>query len=97
MAVKVLIPTPLRQFTGKQASIECAAGTVGEALGNLTANFAELHKHLYTDEGKIRSFVNVYLNDRGHSLPGQGKYANQGRRHNQHRAFDRRRVAPFEE
>ena len=63
MAVKVLIPTPLRQFTGKQSSIECSAATVGEALGNLTSTFAELRKHLYTDDGKIRSFVNVYLND----------------------------------
>jgi molybdopterin converting factor small subunit len=63
MAVKVLIPTPLRQFTGKQPSIECNAATVGEALGNLMASFAELRKHLYTDDGRIRSFVNVYLND----------------------------------
>jgi molybdopterin synthase sulfur carrier subunit len=63
MAVKVLIPTPLRQFTGKQVSIECNATTVGEALGSLTGTFAELRKHLYTEEGKIRSFVNVYLND----------------------------------
>jgi len=63
MAVKVLIPTPLRQFTGKQASIECSATTVGEALGSLTSTFAELRKHLYTEDGRIRSFVNVYLND----------------------------------
>src|SRR6202451_4195104 len=63
MAVKVLIPTPLRQFTGRQSSIECSAATVGEALGNLTSTFAELRKHLFTDQGKIRSFVNVYLND----------------------------------
>jgi molybdopterin synthase sulfur carrier subunit len=63
MAVKVMIPTPLRQFTGKQPSIECNAATVGEALGSLTGTFSELRKHLFTDEGKIRSFVNVYLND----------------------------------
>ena len=63
MAVKVLIPTPLRQFTGKQPSIDCNAATVGEALGNLTGTYSELRKHLYTEEGKIRSFVNVYLND----------------------------------
>ena len=63
MAVKVIIPTPLRQFTGKQASMECSANTVGEALGSLTTNFSELRKHLNTDDGKIRSFVNVYLND----------------------------------
>jgi molybdopterin converting factor small subunit len=63
MAVKVLIPTPLRQFTGKQSSLECSAATVGEALGSLTGTFSELKKHLFTDDGKIRSFVNVYLND----------------------------------
>jgi molybdopterin converting factor small subunit len=63
MAVKVVIPTPLRQFTAKQASMECSAGTVGEALSSLTSNYADLRKHLYTEDGKIRSFVNVYLND----------------------------------
>ena len=63
MAVKLMIPTPLRQFAEKQASIECKPGTVGEALGALTSSYAELRKHLYTDDGKIRSFVNVYLND----------------------------------
>ena len=57
MAVKVLIPTPLRQFTGRQSSIECSAATVGEALGNLTTSFSELRKHLYTDEGKIRTLL----------------------------------------
>src|SRR6202790_1664900 len=62
MAVKVLIPTPLRQFTGKQSSIGCSAATGGEAVGSLTGPFFELKKHLFTDEGKIRSFVNVYLN-----------------------------------
>ena len=63
MAVKVMIPTPLRQFTGKQSSIECNAATVGEALGSLTATFSDLRRHLFTEEGKVRSFVNVYLND----------------------------------
>ena len=63
MAVKVIIPTPLRPYAARQASVECGAGTVGEALPRLTTEFAELRKHLYTDEGKIRSFVNVYLND----------------------------------
>ena len=63
MAVKVLIPTPLRRFTGKQASMECSASTVGEALGSLTTSFSELRKHLYTEDGRIRSFVNIYVND----------------------------------
>jgi molybdopterin converting factor small subunit len=63
MAVKVMIPTPLRQFTGKQFSLECSAATVGEALGALITTYADLRKHLYNEDGKIRSFVNVYLND----------------------------------
>jgi molybdopterin converting factor small subunit len=63
MAVKVMIPTPLRPFAGKRDTIEMNARTVGEALGSLTTEFSELRKHLYTDDGRIRSFVNVYLND----------------------------------
>ena len=39
------------------------AATVGEALGSSDVEFSELRKHLYTEDGRIRSFVNVYLND----------------------------------
>jgi molybdopterin converting factor small subunit len=63
MAVKVIIPTPLRVYAAKRDSAEVSAQTVGEALGDLTSQFAELRKHLFTDDGKLRSFVNVYLND----------------------------------
>jgi adenylyltransferase/sulfurtransferase len=58
-----MIPTPLRPFVGKKSVIELKAASVGEALRALTTEFADLRKHLYTDEGKIRSFVNVYVND----------------------------------
>jgi adenylyltransferase/sulfurtransferase len=60
---KILIPTPLRQFTGKQDSVSVSGATVGEVLGALTAQFPDLRKQIYTDEGKLRSFINVYLND----------------------------------
>src|SRR6204780_1302306 len=60
---KILIPTPLRQFTGKQDSVTVAGDTVGAALGNLTAQFPDLRKQIFNDEGKLRSFVNVYLNE----------------------------------
>ena len=60
---KILIPTPLRQFAGKQDSVELAGATVGEVLQSLTSQYAELRRHLYNDEGKLRSFVNVYVND----------------------------------
>jgi molybdopterin converting factor small subunit len=62
MAVTVMIPTPLRPHAGGKASAEFPANTVAEALGGLTREFSELKKHLYTDEGKLRSFVNVYVN-----------------------------------
>src|ERR1035438_9220513 len=60
---KVLIPTPLRQFTGKQDSVTVAGATVGGVLNALTAQFPDLRKQIFNDEGKVRSFVNVYLND----------------------------------
>jgi molybdopterin converting factor small subunit len=63
MAVNVMIPTPLRAYAGKQASIQVPAGTVGEALSALTTQFVDLKKHLFTDDGRLRSFVNVYVND----------------------------------
>src|SRR5450432_1685220 len=60
---KILIPTPLRQFTGKQDSVVAGGATVGEALAALTAQHPDLRKQIFNDEGKLRSFVNVYLND----------------------------------
>jgi len=63
MAVKVIIPTPLRAYAGKPASVELQAATVAEALSALTTKFGDLKKHLYSDDGRLRSFVNVYVND----------------------------------
>jgi len=60
---KILIPTPLRQYAEKNNSVEVSGSTVGEALANLTTQFPDLRKNLYNDEGKLRSFVNVYVND----------------------------------
>src|ERR1700730_14179117 len=60
---KILIPTPLRQYVEKNDSVELTGATVGEVLGALTTQFGDLKRHLYNDEGKLRSFVNVYLKD----------------------------------
>ena len=60
---KIQIPTPLRQYAGKQPAVEVKAGTIGDALSDLVAQHPDLRRHLYTDEGKLRAFVNVYLND----------------------------------
>lgn len=63
MPTRILIPTPLRAYAGKQEAVEAEGGTVGELLENLTAQHADLRKHLYNDAGKLRSFVAIYLND----------------------------------
>ncbi len=60
---KILIPTPLRQFAGKADSVSVDGSTVGELLKGLTTEHPELRRHLFNDEGKLRSFVNVYVND----------------------------------
>jgi len=60
---KILIPTPLRQFAGKNDSVDVAGSTVAEVLSTLTTQYPDLRKNLYNDEGKLRSFVNVYVND----------------------------------
>lgn len=63
MPVKVMIPTPLRPYAGKRDHVDVAAKTVGEALSTLIREHGELRRHLYQDDGRLRSFVNVYVND----------------------------------
>jgi sulfur-carrier protein len=60
---RILIPTPLRQYAGNKDAVELNGRTVGELLGALTSEYDELRRHLYTGEGKLRSFVNIYVND----------------------------------
>ena len=60
---KVKIPTPLRQYTGGNREVEVGGKTAGEAIGNLTQEYPDLRQHLYTGDGKLRSFVNVYKGD----------------------------------
>ena len=59
----IYIPTPLRTFVGGQDAIEVKAATISQALNNLTQIHPDLRKHLFTGDGKLRSFVNLYLND----------------------------------
>ncbi len=76
---KVNIPTPLRQYTGGDAEIEVGGGSVGEALGNLTETHPDLKQHLYTGDGKLRSFVNVYKGDEDiRYLDGQNTQVSDG-------------------
>ena len=63
MAVKVSIPSPLQQYTDSMETVDVDAVTVGEALAQLSSRYEGLRKHLFTEAGKLRTFVNVYLND----------------------------------
>src|SRR5947209_4295036 len=60
---KIFIPTALRQYAGNTDAVTLQGSTVKEVLTGLTEQFPELKKHLYSEAGKLRSFVNIYVND----------------------------------
>ena len=59
----VVIPTPLRKFTNKTAKLQISANTVGEVIDSLTRDFPDLKKHLLDEQGKVRSFINIFAGD----------------------------------
>ena len=61
--MKIHIPSALRQYAGGNASVEMHGATVGEGLRALAAEFPELRKNIFTDQGAVRQFVGVYLNE----------------------------------
>jgi sulfur-carrier protein len=63
MPVTIEIPTALRRFTDGAPKIDCSAGTVADALNELTSRFPAIARHVRDDTGQIRQFLNVYLND----------------------------------
>ena len=63
MAVEVRIPTPLRKFTSGQETVAVEGSTVGEALANLKEAHPELGAKIFSDDGEVRRFVNIFAND----------------------------------
>ena len=63
MASKVRIPTPLRKLTDNQESIEVESNTIGGAIEELEGKFPGIKERLVDEEGEIRRFVNVYVNE----------------------------------
>ena len=63
MAVSVRIPTPLRKFTDGKNEVEASGNTVIEVVDNLEANFPGIKEKLCDESGKLRKFLNIYLND----------------------------------
>lgn len=63
MSATVYIPTPLRPYVDHKDSLELEGGTVEEVLKSLTSQYEGLQRHLYGDDGRLRNFVNIYIND----------------------------------
>lgn len=57
----IRIPTPLRPYAANTAEVPVTGETVGAALSDLTVRHPALRRHLYTDAGDLRAFVNVFL------------------------------------
>ena len=93
----VKIPTPLRQYANGNSEVQVGGNTAGESLDNLTEEHPDLRQHLYTGDGKLRSFVNVYKGDEDiRYLEGQDTEGFAGRRtlyHPIHRRWQSHRCA----
>ncbi len=63
MSVTVFIPAPLRSYTDNQESVQIEGESVGQVMDNLVERYTDLKRHLYSESGQLRNFVNVYLND----------------------------------
>ncbi len=63
MALKVLLPVALRHLTGNRDEVELSGESVGEVIDGLVRRFPQLKPHLLNDEGQVRNFVNLYIND----------------------------------
>jgi sulfur-carrier protein len=63
MPVLVRIPTPLQKFTRNQSAVQAEGKTVQEVLASLEQSFPGVRERLCDEQGAIRKFVNLYLND----------------------------------
>ncbi|MEO1435690.1 MAG: MoaD/ThiS family protein [Bacteroidota bacterium] len=60
---KIIIPTPLRKFTGSASTVEIGGATVKDAIVELTDIHPDLKQHLLDSDGNIRSFIRIFLGD----------------------------------
>ncbi len=63
MAIKVRIPTPLQKLTNNKGEVDVQAGSVKDMINQLEKNFPGIKDRICDDTGKVRRFVNVYLNE----------------------------------
>lgn len=63
MGVNVRIPTPLRKFTGGKGEVEVSGASITEVIDDLENSFPGIKDKLCDESGKVRKFLNIYLND----------------------------------
>jgi molybdopterin synthase sulfur carrier subunit len=63
MAIIVRIPTPLQKFTKNQSEVQAEGATVQEVLAHLDSSFPGIRERLCDEQGTVRKFINLYLND----------------------------------
>ncbi len=75
MNITVQIPTALRRHTGGAAKVSCTASNLDELFSALDQQFPELKRHLRDENGLVRRFLNVYVNEEDIRFLGGPNYA----------------------
>ena len=63
MAIKVRIPTPLQKLTGQKGEVEVAAANITQLISELEKNYPGIKDRICDEAGKVRRFVNLYVNE----------------------------------
>jgi len=63
MAITVRVPTPLQKVTGGKSEVETTGSTIKEAIENLEKEYPGVRERLYSEEGELRRFINIYVNE----------------------------------
>ena len=63
MAATVRVPTPLQKFTNNQAEVKAEGGSIKDVLADLESQFPGIKERLYDEQGKLRRFINFYVNN----------------------------------
>ena len=63
MAVNVRVPTPLQKLTGDKSEVKAEGANVKEVIDNLEKNYPGIKERLYSEDGELRRFINIYINE----------------------------------
>jgi MoaD family protein len=79
MAITLLIPTALRNFTERKSALRLEAATIREAIFQLGDKYPDIKQHLYEENGELRSYINIYVGENNiNSLGGLDLKVNDG-------------------